>query len=74
MKEGDRVGVADNEISNKGSMAVKFDDASGFDSVRKGTNVTTPKLESFLKSYIDWLIACWSVVPHQLFEASNPLE
>ena len=40
--------------------------ASGFGAVRKGVKVTVPKLKSFLLSKIDWLIACASVVPHQL--------
>jgi hypothetical protein len=42
------------------------DGAIGLSDVRNGTKFTTPKLKSFLKSCIDWLIAFWLVVPHQL--------
>lgn len=43
--------------------------AAEFGAVKNGTKLTVPKLKSFLKSKIDWLIACVSVVPHQLLAA-----
>ena len=43
--------------------------ALGSGDVKNGMKVTLPKSKSSSKSCIDWLIACVSVVPHQLFVA-----
>ena len=52
-----------------GSGVKMFGVACGFALFKNGTNVTMPKLKSFLKSKIVWLMACALVVPHQLFAA-----
>jgi hypothetical protein len=54
---GDGVGVG---------VGVGISGASGLGAVRKGVKITLPKLKSSSKSKINSLIACVSVVPHQL--------
>ena len=61
----DKVGIGNDVGTGWFRLAVAW----GFATVKTGIKVTVPKLASFLKSWMVWLIAWASVVPHQLLDA-----
>lgn len=67
------VGVAVGDGTGVGVGVGGISGASGFGAVRNGVKLTFPKLKSSSKSKINSLIACVSVVPHQLCVALTSL-